>query len=91
MHGHVVFEVGETRTFRVVHEQRLVAEHAAPGDIVANAEIVIEGGKSLPGELASYAEATDVTACNKIKPRRKLVAQPQADKRDRPNRHCRTR
>ena len=48
VHGHVVFVVGETRTLRVVHEQRLVTEHTAPGDVVADAKIVIKGGKRLP-------------------------------------------
>src|SRR4249919_1608795 len=81
VHGHVVFVLSETRTFRIVHEQRLVTKHAAPGDVVTDAEIVIEGGKRLPRELAAHAETSDVATRNKIHPGRKLVAKPQADQR----------
>jgi hypothetical protein len=48
VHGHVIFEVVETRTFRVVHEQRLVTEHAALGYVFVDVEIVVESGKCLP-------------------------------------------
>jgi len=81
VHGHIVFVLSETRTFRIVHEQRLVTEHAAPGDVVADAEIVVDGGKRLPRKLAASAEAANVATRNKVQSGCKLVAQPQADQR----------
>ena len=48
VHRHVVLVAGKARTFRVVHEQRLVTEHGAPDDVVANTEIVVDGSQSLP-------------------------------------------
>ena len=71
----------ETGALRVIGVQRLVANHPAPGDIVVDVEIIIDGCESLPGELASDAESSNVATHDEVHVGRQLMAQPDAQER----------
>ena len=81
VHVHVIFVVIEPGALRVVHVKRFVTDHAAPRDVVAHQEGVIEGDKSLPRELAAGAEAADITAQDEVCSGRKLLTHAHAHQR----------